>query len=188
MNDERETLEQRIERAADEARRAWLSTEVAAAPWAAVCDADKVDWRNVARPSVERIAELEAAAARANEGGNQEIEKLNREIAFLRADLTATRNAGAGYADEAVILRDENKALRAEVERLKEDQRAYRDTIKTLKDAAVISANKADDYIEKLRADVVAATKRGDDAEGEITDLRTTVRVIVGMIAPRGQS
>ena len=118
------------------------------------------------RPLVERIVELETDAAH-----EDELAKLDgAEMAEMRDKLTAAQTAGRDQASEIERLKVQLIDLNGE---RNEYQRA---------------AKRCADEAREMRFELEKQTKRADDADDEITDLRTTVRVIVGMIAPRGQS
>ena len=89
MGDEQaETLEQRVEREASEARARWIGDAVGGAQWAALDEPERVDWRDVVRPLVERNVEagqmngaLIAAARQADSYARGEIERLKGALA-----------------------------------------------------------------------------------------------------------
>ena len=151
-----ETLEQRIEKAADDARRTWLSTADTIAPWEVVNEGDKADWRNVVRPLVERIVELERTQQRS-------ATDSEREMAEMRDKLTAAQTAGRDQASELEKAWAAVGAFKADAERLKG---ALADANEVIKDER--------ETVRKLLSDNAA--------------LETTVDVLAGRLAARGQS
>lgn len=141
--------------------------------WQACNDGNHSSMRAAIGPLVATIMGLEDERA-----------NLNREIAFLRADLTATRDAGQAYADKLTAVQRAKTDQAIEIDRLKGELI----DLNNERNEAQRAAKRCADEAREMRFELEKQTKRADDADDEITDLRTTVRVIVGMIAPRGQS
>ena len=143
MGDEQaETLEQRVEREASEARARWIGDAVGGAQWAALDEPERVDWRDVVRPLVER----------------------NVEAGQMNGALIAAARQADSYA-------------RGEIERLKGALADAQDVIE-----------RADEQRRRMSADLVSAHGQHMRDKTDLAEARTTVDVLAGRIAARGQS
>ena len=124
----------------------------------------------------------------ANMGLEDEIAKLNREIYCLRADLTAARDSGQAYADKLTAVQRAKTDQAIEIERLREDKRICREGIKAFKDGVALAADKAHDEISILRSDLTRERETVRKLLADNAALETTVDVLAGRLAARGQS
>ena len=141
-------------------------------------------WRLAVRPLVEIIADLRSAATRTNEAGNSEIEKLNREIYCLRADLTEARDSGQAYADKLTAVQRAKTDQAIEINRLKGeliDMNAERNEYHR-------AAKRCADEAREARADLTRERETVRKLLSDNAALETTVDVLAGRLAARGQS
>jgi hypothetical protein len=146
-----ETLEQRIEREASEAGERYRADPTAAPA--------EERWQAAVRPLVERIVELESAAAH-----DDELAVLDgAEMAEMRAKLTAAQAAGRDQASEIERLREDIASVTAH---------GRRATHELLRSEEAVSVARGETAFERAN----------------VRDLRTTVRTLAGLLAARGQS
>ena len=226
MGDEQaETLEQRVEREASEARARWIGDAVGGAQWAALDEPERVDWRDVVRPLVERIVELEGAPANVDAPqGETLIKRVGREVGPA-LDRWQACNDGNHSSMRAAIgpLVAANMGLEDERDSARESAKVRADKLT----AAQTAGRDQESEIEKLRARIAEllatqdtcrrvawhcadevkgitadATRMAKESLSDLTReretvrklladnaaLETTVDVLAGRLAARGQS
>ena len=120
----------------------------------------------------------------ANMGLEDEREKLNREIAFLRADLTEARDSGQAYADKLTAVQRAKTDQAIEINRLKGeliDMNAERNEYHR-------AAKRCADEAREARADLTRERETVRELLADNAALETTVDVLAGRLAARGQS
>ena len=127
------------------------------------------------------------------EGGNHSsmaaaIGPLVATTMGLESDLKTARDSGQVYADKLTAVQRAKTDQAIEIERLREDKRICREGIKAFKDGVALAADKAHDEISILRSDLTRERETVRKLLADNAALETTVDVLAGRLAARGQS